>query len=125
MTGAGVREVVGVYHADGGLVGELRYVVGRMRGTVHCGLCDVTHSRVRRKASWDAMVERLGVPVRLLHLNAIPPTSPRRCATTARRCCWCGPPTGRSVRICPRRRSTGSVPALEAALRDALGATPE
>lgn len=66
-----MREVVGVYHADGGVLGELRYAVGRLRGTTHCGLCDITHRGVRRRPSWDALVARLGLPVRLLHLNEV------------------------------------------------------
>jgi hypothetical protein len=64
-----LRELVGVYHADGGLVGETRYVIGHLLGRAHCALCDITHSPVRRKPAWDAMVLRLGVPVRLVHLN--------------------------------------------------------
>lgn len=59
---------VGVYHADGGPIGELRYLVGHLLGTTHCGLCDVTHSW-RRKPEWDAMVARLGLPFELVHLN--------------------------------------------------------
>ncbi|MBS2936675.1 hypothetical protein KDN32_02840 [Nocardioides sp. J2M5] len=42
-----------------------------MRGTRHCGLCDITHATVRRKPAWDAMVARVPVPVRLLHLDEI------------------------------------------------------
>ncbi len=61
--------IVGVYHADGGPIGEARYVLGKLLGTAHCALCDLTHSPVRRKPEWDAMVARLGVPVTLLHLN--------------------------------------------------------
>ncbi len=64
-----VESFVGVYRADGGLRGELTYLVGKMRGTAHCGLCDVTHSGVRRKHAWDAMVFDLGIPFELLHLN--------------------------------------------------------
>jgi hypothetical protein len=66
-----VSELVGVYDADGGLLGEAAYVWGRLRGTRHCGLCDITHSTVRRKGEWDRMVARLPVPVRLLHLNEL------------------------------------------------------
>ena len=62
------RGFVGVYHADGGPIGELRYLIGHMLGTTHCGLCDVTHSW-RRKPEWDAMVARLGIPFELVHLN--------------------------------------------------------
>jgi hypothetical protein len=66
-----VTELVGVYDADGGLLGEAAYVWGRLRGTRHCGLCDITHSTVRRKGEWDRMAARLPVPVRLLHLNEL------------------------------------------------------
>jgi hypothetical protein len=66
-----ISELVGVYDADGGLRGEAAYLWGRLRGTTHCGLCDITHSSVRRKASWDRMVASLPVPVRLLHLNEL------------------------------------------------------
>jgi hypothetical protein len=66
-----VSELVGVYDADGGLLGEAAYVWGKVRGTRHCGLCDITHSTVRRKAAWDRMAASLPVPVRLLHLNEL------------------------------------------------------
>jgi hypothetical protein len=66
-----VSELVGVYDANGGLLGEAAYVWGRLRGTRHCGLCDITHSTVRRKRGWDRMAARLPVPVRLLHLDEL------------------------------------------------------
>lgn len=72
MTGDAVTELVGVYHADGGPVGEIKYVLGKLLGTGHCALCDVTHSPMRRKPEWDRMVRRLGVPFTLLHLNEMP-----------------------------------------------------
>jgi hypothetical protein len=65
--------LVGVYHADGGPIGEARYVIGKLLGTAHCALCDVTHSPLRRKPEWDRMVATLGVPFELLHLNEMPP----------------------------------------------------
>ena len=64
-----VDRLVGVYDADGGVRGELAYVFGKVRGTAHCALCDVTHSPVRRKRAWDAMVAELGVPFELVHRN--------------------------------------------------------
>jgi hypothetical protein len=64
-----VEELLGVYDADGGIVGELSYVIGKLRGTRHCALCDVTHSYVRRKREWDHLLARLGVSFELLHLN--------------------------------------------------------
>ena len=38
-----------VYDADGTLVGELRYWFGTLFGASHCSLCDITHSRWRRR----------------------------------------------------------------------------
>jgi hypothetical protein len=69
LDGDEVVELIGVYDADGGLAGEARYVVGHLLGRLHCALCDITHSPLRRKPAWDAMVSRLGVPVRLVHRN--------------------------------------------------------
>lgn len=67
-----VTELVGVYNADAGLVGEARYVVGSWFGKAHCALCDVTHSPFRRKKQWDTMVRDLAVPFSLDHLNDMP-----------------------------------------------------
>lgn len=64
--------LVGVYHADGGPIGEAKYVIGRLLGSAHCALCDITHSPLRRKPEWDRMVATLGVPFQLLHLNEMP-----------------------------------------------------
>jgi len=61
--------LVGIYHADGGLRGEAAYVIGHLFGRAHCALCDITHSPVRRKPAWDAMVAGLGLPFDLVHLN--------------------------------------------------------
>ncbi len=69
---APVRELIGVYHANGGPIGEAKYVIGKFLGTAHCALCDITHSPVRRKPAWNQMVSRLGVRFRLLHLNEMP-----------------------------------------------------
>ena len=66
-----VTELVGVYDADGGLLGEAAYVWGRLRGSRHCSLCEVTHSPWRRKPTWDAMAAGLPVPIRLLHRNEL------------------------------------------------------
>ena len=66
-----VTRLIGIYHADGGVLGELRYVAGRLFGTAHCSLCDITHAGVRRKHSWDAMAAGLGVGITLLHLNEL------------------------------------------------------
>ena len=62
-----VDRLVGVYDADGGLFGDLRYAVGRVRGTAHCALCDLTHGGLRERPAWRRLRDRLGVPVDLLH----------------------------------------------------------
>lgn len=79
--GTDVSELVGVYDADGSLLGELAYAWGKVRGTRHCGLCDITHALVRRRPAWDAMAARLPVPVRLLHLDE--PDAPLRAVVAA------------------------------------------
>jgi hypothetical protein len=61
-----------VYDADGGLAGELRYVVGHLLGRTECSLCDITHGPVRRKAEFDRLVADLeadGWTVRVVHRN--------------------------------------------------------
>ena len=68
----GLTSLIGVYQADGGPVGEAKYVIGKLLGLAHCALCDITHSPVRRKPVWDRMVARLGIPFTLLHLNELP-----------------------------------------------------
>ena len=34
----------GIYNADDGIMGELAYVWGKIRGTAHCALCDESNS---------------------------------------------------------------------------------
>lgn len=66
---AAVDALTGVYHADGSLLGELRYLAGRARGTTHCALCDITHGRLRERPEWRAARDRLPVPFRAVHLD--------------------------------------------------------
>lgn len=67
--GETVTALVGIYDADGGLRGELAYVIGHLLGRRHCSLCDITHSPVRRKPQWDRMVASLPVPMTVVHRN--------------------------------------------------------
>ena len=67
-----IVELLGVYDADGGLRGELRYIVGHLLGMTECSLCDITHSPVRRKPTWDALVRDLGLPFATVHRNEVP-----------------------------------------------------
>jgi hypothetical protein len=76
-----VTRLIGVYDAEGGLLGEAAYVWGKLRGTRHCALCDITHGHVRRKPAWDRLVVALGRPVDLLHLDELPPDVAEAVAT--------------------------------------------
>ena len=64
-----VTALTGVYQADGSVQGELRYVVGKLLGTAHCALCDITHGSVREKRGFAACREALPVPLRNVHLD--------------------------------------------------------
>lgn len=69
-----VDRLVGVYHADGGVRGELRYLAGRLRGSSPCSLCDITHGlTLSGRRSFKTMTVRLPVPLRLVHRNEQPP----------------------------------------------------
>jgi hypothetical protein len=65
--------LIGVYNADGGIVGELKYFFGHLVGVAKCELCDITHSPIRRKASFDRLALELtaqyGLDFALKHLN--------------------------------------------------------
>lgn len=66
-----IRRLVGVYRADGGLRGELRYLAAHYLRGESCSLCEITHGRVRRKPAWDEACAGLGIPFDLLHLNEL------------------------------------------------------
>jgi hypothetical protein len=67
-----VTRLVGVYDADGSVRGELAYVVGHLVGNAHCSLCEVTHGRLRERASWRACRARLPVPFVTYHRDDQP-----------------------------------------------------
>ena len=54
-----MARLIGIYNADGGLRGEIAYLLGHMVGTAECALCDITHSPFRKKRAWKEMEERL------------------------------------------------------------------
>ena len=69
MSKAPVSSLTGVYHADGSLLGELRYVAGTIFGGAHCSLCDITHGRVREKPEWRRQRDSLPIPFVAVHLD--------------------------------------------------------
>lgn len=69
MTNRAVHRLTGVYQANGTLLGELAYVVGKVFGRAHCGLCDITHGHVQQKASFRVCRAALPVPFDTVHLD--------------------------------------------------------
>ena len=65
--------LIGVYKADGGIVGELTYFFGHLIGVRSCSLCDISHSLVTKKSSFKVLEKHLlaehGIAVRMIHLN--------------------------------------------------------
>ena len=64
-----ITSLTGVYHAEGTVIGELRYWIGARIGRAHCALCDITHGSVREKASWREARAGLPVSFRAVHLD--------------------------------------------------------
>ena len=67
-----IVRLVGVYHADGTLRGELTYFVGTRLGRAHCSLCDITHGAVRERAAWRQCRAGLPVPFDTYHRDDQP-----------------------------------------------------
>jgi hypothetical protein len=65
--------LIGVYKADGGIVGELTYFFGHLVGIRSCSLCDISHSPIMKKSSFKALEQHLlaehEIQVRMIHLN--------------------------------------------------------
>ena len=66
------ESIYGVYHADGGLLGELRYVMGVAFRGQHCSLCDITHSVAWEKGEMKKWRRTSEIPFHLVHLNERP-----------------------------------------------------
>ncbi|MDE0652280.1 MAG: hypothetical protein OXI26_01340 [bacterium] len=60
--------LVGIFDAEGGLRGELRYVIDKLAGRGHCALCDITHGlNPLGKRSFKEACAASGVTMTLLH----------------------------------------------------------
>jgi hypothetical protein len=68
-----IVKFVGVYDADGTIVGEVKYMVGKLFGTTSCALCDLTHgTKLKGRDDYKACAASLPVPVELFHRNDQP-----------------------------------------------------
>ena len=63
---------MGIYNADGTLLGELAYVLRKYTGRGHCELCDITHGMFTKKSQWQVCEARLPVPFATFHRNDQP-----------------------------------------------------
>ena len=61
--------IFGIYNAAGGIVGRIKYAIGKIAKSNHCELCDITHSLIYKKRLWKQFINNLSIPFRLLHLN--------------------------------------------------------
>jgi hypothetical protein len=67
-----IERLVGIYDADGTVLGELAYVLGHLIGRRSCALCNITHGGLRRRPAFDDAAAELGVPFELLHRDERP-----------------------------------------------------
>ena len=67
-----VERLIGVYDADGTVLGELSYFLRARVGRAHCALCDITHGRIRERADWRACRDGLPVPFVTFHRDDQP-----------------------------------------------------
>lgn len=67
-----MKKIIGVYNADGGFVGEIKYVLGKITRKSHCALCDITHGfSITGKREWKEFVSSYPVVIETKHLNEI------------------------------------------------------
>ncbi len=59
--------VIGIYDADGTIVGELTYFWQKTFRGRHCTLCDITHGAITMRSEWNLAVAELGLEFELLH----------------------------------------------------------
>lgn len=69
---APIDEFIGVYDADGTIVGEVSYWIGARLGRTHCSLCELTHGLFTVKREWRECSISLGVPFTTWHRDDAP-----------------------------------------------------
>lgn len=69
----GSRSFVGIYNADGTILGEITYVAKKLLGRGSCALCDITHGWTGRRRDFDTTCDAAGVEWTLLHRDEATP----------------------------------------------------
>jgi len=72
MDASPITSLIGVYDADGTVIGEITYWLGARIGRAHCALCDVTHGLFTERESWRQWRASLPVPFALFHRDDAP-----------------------------------------------------
>ena len=68
------EQIVGIYNADGGWKGELRYALGVVSGAEHCSLCDITHGwNPLGRRDWKRACSDAPFNLRLIHRDQASP----------------------------------------------------
>ena len=62
---------VGIYNADGTILGEITYVAKKLAGRGSCALCDITHGWTGRRRDFDATCNSAGIEWTLLHRDEV------------------------------------------------------
>ena len=65
----GISKIIGIYHADGGIIGEFKYITGKFFGGAHCSLCDIKHGSMGKKDSSTECELKWRSPIDFVHLN--------------------------------------------------------
>ena len=61
-----------IYNANGSFFGEISYFIKKLSGRDKCKLCDLSHSLIFQKKSWDDFLKELELPYSVLHINELP-----------------------------------------------------
>jgi hypothetical protein len=63
-----MTQVVGIYNADGSVIGELAYVVSKLTGRGSCELCDITHGwNPFGRRECKTAVQQSGLDITFIH----------------------------------------------------------
>ncbi len=66
-------EIVCIYNANSGLLGEISYVCKKTAGYTHCELCDISHgNNPLGKKEWKELADKFPIPVNTYHINDAP-----------------------------------------------------
>ena len=63
----GITKLIGIYDADGGIFGEMKYFASKVFTNKHCSLCDITHGKSRNE--WEKCEKQLPLSIDFVHLN--------------------------------------------------------